>query len=572
MKKVFKTLSAVFAAAMILSLAACSGDTETEYVDRLVEVPVEATSADVTKVVHMRQNVECTGYSKWQELSENHTAGTKLEALKQDYTGFTPIGLCQTGSTVYVFYDRVTVTVTFDYDGGTSTTTENAASKVYKVVYGTTGVTAPLKPVKDGYHFNYWTVDGTETTPSTTAEQDVVYKANYHAVQNFTVSYVSVHGNGTIDVPCHTSVSAYPLNAVDKGSYTSYFNGWYKDAELTQKEEGEISQNTTLYAKFSAEPTPDGFVEVTGNTITGSVNYICWVNNAELKGNFGQYVVGGDLASRNVTLSSYYIGKTEVTKAQYKAVMSSAYNTLGVKDDPSLTTINSSLYIMTEAESAYPDERPVENMTWYDAVYFCNVYSQKDNLECVYTIENPSVSSGRITSATVTIDLTKKGYRLPTTAEWEYAARGGQETYGTDAFKYEYAGAKSNYVGNGANYPSSTSSDDAPLAVAWCSGNAYNDLSGKAGYGPHRVGQKKANALGIFDMSGNVSEWCNDTSGALSEGEYTNPLIQESGVVYRKKMGGGWDSDPRYLAVTAMNTLSDYSSGSNTGIRLVRTK
>ena len=162
----------------------------------------------------------------------------------------------------------------------------------------------------------------------------------------------------------------------------------------------------------------------------------------------------------SVTLSSYYIGKTEVTQALWKEVMGS---------NPSYFK---------------GDNLPVENVSWND----CQEFIRKLNA------------------------LTGRNFRLPNEAEWEFACRGGNNSRG-----YKYSG--SNYIDN----------------VAWYSGNSGNKT--------HPVATKSPNELGIYDMSGNVLEWCSDWYGDYSSGAQTNPKGPESGS-YRVSRGGTWS----YLA------------------------
>ncbi|MEI7774782.1 MAG: SUMF1/EgtB/PvdO family nonheme iron enzyme [Verrucomicrobiota bacterium] len=138
-------------------------------------------------------------------------------------------------------------------------------------------------------------------------------------------------------------------------------------------------------------------------------------------------------------------------------------------------------------------EHPVTNVNWYSAVKWCNARSEKEGLTAVYEEGGAVYRSGK---SVPTVKAGANGYRLPSDGEWEWAARGGVKGKG-----YEYSG-----------------SNDAK-AVAW----TYQNSGG----GAHMVGTKLGNELGIFDMSGNVWEWCFD--------EIFGP--------YRVMRGGGWDAD-----------------------------
>ena len=176
--------------------------------------------------------------------------------------------------------------------------------------------------------------------------------------------------------------------------------------------------------------------------------------------------------AHQVTVSDYYIGKYEVTQGLWKKVMGS---------NPS------------EFKNCR-DDCPVENVSWNDCQEFINMLNQ----------------------------LTGKRFRLPTEAEWEYAARGGRKS----TIQTKFAG--SNELGE----------------VAWYLDNSDVNYSGGYEYkgrklGTHSVGTKKPNALGIYDMSGNVWEWCNDWNGDYSSGGVTNPKGATTGS-FRVIRGGSW--------------------------------
>ena len=213
--------------------------------------------------------------------------------------------------------------------------------------------------------------------------------------------------------------------------------------------------------------------------------------------------------AHQVGLSGFFICPTEVTQAQYKAVMGKLPN-----------------------NDFRGDKLPVTSVSWIDAVTFCNKLSEKEGLAPVYAIAG----------TTVTMNQGADGYRLPTEAEWEYAAKGGQ-------------------VGSGQLVKYSGS--DIPSDIAWYDGNS--------GGAPHPVGGKAPNALGLYDMSGNVWEWCWDFYGKdyYQGSPSDNPMGPATGI-YRVSRGGGFSNVPNELRTARRYDFFPSDHGNNQGFRVAR--
>ena len=190
-----------------------------------------------------------------------------------------------------------------------------------------------------------------------------------------------------------------------------------------------------------------------------------------------------------VSLSDFYMGKYQVTQSQWKVIM--GHNLADFKGD----------------------DLPVEGVSWNDVQEFINKLNEK----------------------------TGRKYRLPTEAEWEYAARGGQNTRG-----YKYAGS------------------DNIVEVAWFYDNSWGRT--------HPVGQKKANELGLYDMSGNVWEWCADWSGRdyYKNSSQNNPTGPVTGSYHRMR-GGSWFDYALDCRVSYHNTVTSDDGAYWLGFRLLRT-
>ena len=173
--------------------------------------------------------------------------------------------------------------------------------------------------------------------------------------------------------------------------------------------------------------------------------------------------------------------------------------------------------------------RPVENVSWWDALEFCNKLSEKYGLKPVYDLSRKEEgilrihqSNGKIEYPNVADFRKTEGFRLPTEVEWEWFARGGEIAMQDGTFNYKYSGSKNVYK------------------VAWNGNNSEKRT--------HDVGMKKPNQLGLYDCSGNIWEWCYDTSGDGYIPEKT-PYRYEESVSGNRIKGGSFRSDIEYCSV-----------------------
>jgi formylglycine-generating enzyme required for sulfatase activity len=225
----------------------------------------------------------------------------------------------------------------------------------------------------------------------------------------------------------------------------------------------------------------------------------------------GSFIMGGsenfdEKPGRKVRLSDFYIGKYEITQAEWDYVMGK------------------------DGFTFKGDSLPAETVSWFDAVKFCNRLSEIERLEKCYEINGERV----------TCNFSAKGYRLPTEAEWEYAAKGGK------------AGQDERFSG----------SED-PCEVAVHAGCGAGSTKG--------AGCRKPNGLDVYDLTGNVSEWCWDWYGEYPPETQKDPAGPQTGFL-RVVRGGSWVSCEKYCTNEFRNLYNPRDRHSHVGFRVARTK
>jgi formylglycine-generating enzyme required for sulfatase activity len=219
-----------------------------------------------------------------------------------------------------------------------------------------------------------------------------------------------------------------------------------------------------------------------------------------------------------VTISKpFYMGVYEVTQKEWREVMGTT-----VRQQRDMGNTSWSLY-------GEGDSYPMYYVSWHEAIEYCNRRSVKEGLTPAYSGSGNSIQC----------NFNASGYRLPTEAEWEWAARGG----GKDPLEYTYSGSNS------------------VDTVAWYGSNSGNST--------HSVGTKWANSLGIYDLSGNVFEWCWDWYGSYGSGSATDPLGAASGS-YRVVRGGCWNISLQYVRSANRSLSTPTRRSDNVGFRVVR--
>ena len=386
--------------------------------------------------------------------------------------------------------------------------------------------------VKDTSANDVTVTDGTFTMPKSNVTVSATFKATAVTPQKSagSISYA------TTSVEKKTADEAFTNALTKTGDGTVTYASSKTDVATVNASTGEVTivgagtatitatvadSDTYTYATKTASYTltVKDFVKVLGATIKGDET---WTPSS-----------GVFVSKRSLTIPDLYVCDHEVTRGEFKALMGTDPSTAAAYDKDGNELTGDDVL-----------NNPVNYVNWYAAIAYCNKLSVKEGLDCAYTVsgisdwENLAYSSIPTSSDdtwnATTCDFTANGYRLPTEAEWEWLARGGQN--------YTYAG--------------SDTVDD----VAWYTSNT-NDT------GSRDVKTKAANGYELYDMSGNVWEWCWDWYGSISSS--TGASGASSGDT-RVKRGGSWYSNAGGSKVAGRSFVSPNDRNKIYGFRLVR--
>lgn len=491
----------MMALALFMSVSCTSDD----MMENLVEQPTGEERAPKRAVMNLQGGVIPFDAAATRSESEDWTDGAKV------YLQFT-VGTSRIDG--IAVYDADAVSWTVEYYGELAECGETKCEAYY---FENTGEADHLGVALNEHSIiyadkagAYMFEDNTLTVIANLVPMTGRIRFKGEAAETYTFTGIKHYTGYDIRTNSFTETQKEYNGTVPTDGYTPYYYGRFVD-ETKKTIAFDDNRHNMTYAKTLNEnalavgrsgclniPTLNsrsGWTVVSGEDFTVSGVKFRMVKVHKGTFSMGSTVDSNEKPVHSVTFSnSYLIGETEVTQELWLAVMG---------ENPSYFS---------------GDKKPVEKVSWND----CQSFITKLNAK------------------------TGRNFRLPTEAEWEFAARGGNLSK-----KYTYSG--------------SNTIDD----VAWYYVNSSENLSSSdANYGTHEVKTKQPNELGIYDMSGNVWEWCQDWySSSYSSGSQTDPTGPTSGS-YRVRRGGGWNVDATYCRVAYRHYSTPTNSYYCSGFRL----
>ena len=413
----------------------------------------------------------------------------------------------------------VTVDVTATVQDWISGKSENEGFAILPLPGGAGGVTAVSLTSKDGPVFGL------------PGELDLDFQQKVEPAPPLTVSQLPPELTAWIGptFSARPSVSAANenLTAEVRGAGTFSYQ-WLLDGKVLAGGSGATLSLVGLSSGSYSLRVSNGFATAT----SGEVKFDGVIARGGLVA-AGSFTMGnnvtGDGVEHVVYVSGFYSGKTEVTEGEWHTVK---------------TWATAKGYAFDNQGSSKGNEYPVTNVNWLDAVKWCNARSERENLTPAYhtAVEQSSgnvLRSGTLMLTNEMVDWTANGYRLPTEAEWEKAARGGL---------------------GGQNYP------NGPILLA-----NFADKIGPAGRGGEVSAAESfaANGFGLYGMAGNVAEWCWDRHGNVYSGPDRDPRGPNVGD-YRVSRGGAFGLAERFCRVSYRDPGSPSAARADRGFRVVR--
>ena len=469
--------------------------------------PVEVSSKDVLKidlsVPEAKSNTSVT------VTAQITTAGTVKNVVYKKDASIKPAASYLADTTVTEATEdasdntKWTFTITAENESANATYTvaaidSDGREEIEQITISNFDFTAPAKPKVTGGEYSselsIIVLNWTNPTDSDFDHVELCYTAN----------------DGTSNSEKSTAESVAGTEKTYSGidSSKAYYTFYLVSVDKLGNRSGEASYKVNIISTESS--IPECFVEIPAATIAGTEE---WSPSSSVF-----------ISGRAFEIKSFYMCDHQVTQDEFKAVME---------------TLPSSM-ASTDGEAG---NNPVNYVNWYDAIAYCNKLSVKEGLTPYYTVSGitdwesfgyssvPTSSDGTWNAATC--DWTANGYRLPTEAEWEWAARGGQS--------YIYA------------------SSDTIHDVAWYGSNSDSKT--------HEVKKKTANGYSLYDMSGNVWEWCWDWYGTISNGTAATDTSSGSNRCLR---GGSWNVNANYCRVANRSYNNPCNRNDLCGFRVVR--